>query len=153
MPPHDIAGKPFVPHLPSGGGSRLLRELMQASRLILSQEPINQVKVDLGENPASMIWLWGGGTKPRIGSFASKRGVRGAMISAVDLVKGIRGCLGLAVVDVPGATGHYDTDYSAKAAAALGPAETGLRPCPRRAADEAGHHGAPRRCGRSRTST
>jgi len=142
MPPHDIAGKPFVPHLPSGRGSRLLRELMQASRLILSQEPINRVKVDLGENPANMIWLWGGGTKPRIGSFASKRGVRGAVISAVDLVKGIGSCLGLAVVDVPGATGHYDTDYSAKAAAALEALrETDFVLVHVEAADEAGHHG------------
>ena len=142
VPPHDITGKPFGPHLPSGSGSRLLRELMQASRLILSQEPVNRVKIDLGENPANMIWLWGGGQKPKIGTLASDRGVRGAVISAVDLVKGIGRCLGLAVIDVPGATGYYDTDYSAKAAAALTALrETDFVLVHVEAADEAGHNG------------
>lgn len=142
VPPHDIIGQSIREHYPSGKGSRLLREIMQASHLILSQHSVNKVKIDLGENPANMIWLWGGGKKPSIRTFKEERGLSGAVISAVDLVKGIGKLLGFEVVDVPGATGYYDTDYSAKAAAAL----TALNrvDCVLvhvEAADEAGHNG------------
>lgn len=142
VPPHDITGKPIRQHLPSGKGGRFLRELMQASYLILSRDAVNKVKIDLGENPTNMIWLWGGGKKPVIEAFRSERGMAGAVISAVDLVKGIGRCLDLEVIDVPGATGYYDTDYSAKARAALaalGEADFALVHV--EAADEAGHNG------------
>ena len=142
VPPHDITGTSIRRHLPTGKGSRILRELMQASYLILSQDAINKVKIDLGENPANMIWLWGGGKKPLIGTFRSERGLGGAVISAVDLVKGIGRCLDLEVIDVPGATGYYDTDYSAKARAALGAlGEADFVLVHVEAADEAGHNG------------
>lgn len=142
VPPHDITGAPIREHLPSGKGSRLLRELMQASYLILSQDPVNKVKIDLGENPANMIWLWGGGKRPATGTFRADRGIDGVVISAVDLVKGIGRCLGMEVTEVPGATGYYDTDYSAKARAALSAIrETDLVLVHVEAADEAGHNG------------
>jgi len=142
VPPHDITGKPIRPHLPVGKGSRLLRELMQTSHLILSQHQVNRVKIDLGENPANMIWLWGGGKKTAIGTFRSVRGIDGAVISAVDLVKGIGRILGLDVIDVPGATGYYDTDYAAKARAALTALEgMDFALIHVEAADEAGHNG------------
>jgi len=142
VPPHDIMGQPIREHYPSGKGSRLLREIMQASYLILSQHAVNKVKIDLGENPANMIWLWGGGKKPAFGTFREEHGLSGAVISAVDLVKGIGKLLGFEVIDVPGATGYYDTDYSGKAAAAL--SALGRVDCVLvhvEAADEAGHNG------------
>jgi 2,3-bisphosphoglycerate-independent phosphoglycerate mutase len=142
VPPHDITGMPIPKNLPTGRGSRLLREIMQASHLILSQHPINKVKIDLGENPANMAWLWGGGKRPSITTFRNARGLDGAVISAVDLVKGIGRYLGLEVIEVPGATGYYDTDYAAKARAALdafGRVDFVLVHV--EAADEAGHNG------------
>jgi len=140
--PHDIIGQSIREHYPSGQGSRFLREIMQASHLILSQQSINKVKIDLGENPANMIWLWGGGKKPSFGTFEEARGLSGAVISAVDLVKGIGKLLGFEVIDVPGATGYYDTNYSGKAAAALNALErVDCVLVHVEAADEAGHNG------------
>jgi 2,3-bisphosphoglycerate-independent phosphoglycerate mutase len=142
VPPHDIMGHPIREHFPTGKGSRLLREIMQASYLILSQHAVNKVKIDLRENPANMIWLWGGGKKPSFGTFREEHGLSGAVISAVDLVKGIGKLLGFEVIDVPGATGYYDTDYSGKAGAAL--SALGRVDCVLvhvEAADEAGHNG------------
>ena len=142
VPPHDIMGQPLREHFPTGRGSRFLGEIMQASYLILSPHAVNKVKIDLGENPANMVWLWGGGKKPSFGTFREERGLSGAVISAVDLVKGIGKLLGFEVIDVPGATGYYDTDYSGKAEAALG--ALGRVDCVLvhvEAADEAGHNG------------
>jgi 2,3-bisphosphoglycerate-independent phosphoglycerate mutase len=142
VPPHDIIGQSIREHYPSGKGSRLLREIMQASHLILSQHPVNKVKIDLGENPANMIWPWGGGKKPSFGTFEEERGLSGAVISAVDLVKGIGKLLGFEVINVPGATGYYDTDYSGKAAAALDALKrVDCVLVHVEAADEAGHNG------------
>ena len=73
------------------------------------------MRVDLKENPANMIWLWGQGTRPRLPSFQEKYGVKGAIVSAVDLVNGIGKIIGLEVIKVPGATGYYDTNYQGKA--------------------------------------
>ena len=142
VPPHDIIGHPIREHFPTGKGSRFLREIMQASYLILSQHVVNKVKIDLRENPANMIWLWGGGKKPSFGTFGEEHGLSGAVISAVDLLKGIGKLLGFEVIDVPGATGYYDTDYSGKAGAAL--SALGRVDCVLvhvEAADEAGHNG------------
>ncbi len=142
VPPHDIMGQSIRKHYPSGKGGRLLREIMQASYLILTQHMVNKVKIDLGENPANMIWLWGGGGKPSFRTFEEERGLSGAVISAVDLIKGIGKLLGFEVIDVPGATGYYDTDYSGKAAAALSALErVDCVLVHVEAADEAGHNG------------
>ncbi len=142
VPPHDIMGQAIREHYPSGKGSRLLREIMQASYLILSQHAVNKIKIDLGENPANMIWLWGGGKKPAFRMFREVHGLSGAVISAVDLVKGIGKLLGFEVIDVPGATGYYDTDYSGKAAAALNAlTRVDFVLVHVEAADEAGHNG------------
>lgn len=142
VPPHDITGKSTRENYPSGKGGRLLREIMQASYLILSQHPVNKVKIDLGENPANMIWLWGGGKRPSFGTFEEERGLSGAVISAVDLIKGIGKLLGFEVIDVPGATGYYDTDYLGKATAALDALErVDCVLVHVEAADEAGHNG------------
>ncbi|MDD5556752.1 MAG: cofactor-independent phosphoglycerate mutase [bacterium] len=142
VPPHDITGKAVAPHLPAGRGGRFLREIMQASHVVLAGHPVNRVKVDLGENPANMIWLWGGGGRPQVTTFRESRGIDGAVICAVDLIKGIGRVLGMEVVDVPGATGYYDTDYAAKGRAAveaLGRVDFVLVHV--EAADEASHNG------------
>ncbi|MDD3904942.1 MAG: cofactor-independent phosphoglycerate mutase [Candidatus Omnitrophica bacterium] len=114
VPPHDIALKDITKSLPEGRGAELLNELMEESRGILEKHEINKVRVDLGENPANMIWLWGQGTNPNMPTFKGMFGIDGAVISAVDLVNGIGKIAGLEVVSVPGATGYYDTNYQGK---------------------------------------
>ncbi len=113
-PPHDISGKSISKHLPKGKGARILVELMQASREILEKQEINRVRVDLGENPGNMIWLWGQGTNPNMPTFKGLFGIEGSVISAVDLINGIGKLIGLEVIQVPGATGYYDTNYQGK---------------------------------------
>lgn len=117
--PHDIAQKSIKQHLPKGENSDIIVKLMLDSREILETHEINQVRLDLKENPANMIWLWGQGIKPNIPKFMDKFGLSGSVISAVDLIKGLGHILGLEVINVPGATGYYDTDYEGKAKAAI----------------------------------
>ncbi len=118
-PPHDIIGKGIKSHLPQGKNSNIIVELMEKSKEILALHEINKVRVDLGENPANMIWLWGCGEKPKMEKFEEKFKIKGAVISAVDLIKGIGKIIGLEVIEVEGATGFYDTNYEGKAKAAL----------------------------------
>ncbi len=118
-PPHDILEKDISRYLPKGKQSEVLLRLMEQSKKIFENHTVNQVRVDLKENPANMIWLWGQGLKPQLPSFEEKYGVRGSIISAVDLVNGIGRLAGLNVIKVPGATGYYDTNYQAKASYAL----------------------------------
>ncbi|MDD5428938.1 MAG: cofactor-independent phosphoglycerate mutase [Candidatus Omnitrophica bacterium] len=113
-PPHDIASQNIAKHLPKGSGAALLGRLMSESRAVLEKHEINKVRVDLKENPANMIWLWGQGTNPNMPTFKGMFGIDGAVISAVDLVNGIGKIAGLEVVSVPGATGYYDTNYKGK---------------------------------------
>ena len=113
-PPHDITGKGIGKYLPKGKGASLLLKLMAESRPLLEKHEINKVRVDLKENPANMIWLWGQGTNPNMPSFKGMFGVEGSVISAVDLVNGIGKLTGLELISVPGATGYYDTNYQGK---------------------------------------
>lgn len=113
-PPHDVSGQPIPKNLPKGKGSELLIRLMQESRELLEKHEINKVRVDLKENPGNMIWLWGQGTNPNMPSFSGMFGVEGSVISAVDLVNGIGRLVGLNIIEVPGATGYYDTNYQGK---------------------------------------
>jgi 2,3-bisphosphoglycerate-independent phosphoglycerate mutase len=117
--PHDIAGQSIKQHLPKGESADIIIKLMLDSREILGSHEINQVRLDLKENPANMIWLWGQGVKPNMPKFMDKFGLSGSVISAVDLIKGLGRILGLEVINVPGATGYYDTDYEGKAKAAI----------------------------------
>jgi 2,3-bisphosphoglycerate-independent phosphoglycerate mutase len=118
-PPHDIIGQEINKNLPAGAGADIIIDLMQQSLGILENHEINLVRIDLKENPANMIWLWGQGKKPSMPSFYDKYGVKGSVISAVDLIKGLGRILGLEVINVAGATGYYDTNYQGKAQAAL----------------------------------
>lgn len=140
--PHDILGQNIRKHLPKGKGAEVLVRLMEDARKLLEHHEINQVRVDLKENPANMIWLWGQGKKPDMPSFLDKYGLSGSVISAVDLIKGLGRILGLKVIDVPGATGYYDTDYKGKAKAAVKSlTDNNFVFLHVEAADEAGHNG------------
>lgn len=141
-PPHDLTGKPFRGHLPKGPAGQRLLDLMEAAKPILADHEVNQVRVDLKENPANMIWLWGQGTSLKVPTFQERWKLTGAVISAVDLVKGAGRLAGLEVLEVPGATGYYDTDYLAKAKAALRTLKNhDFVFVHVEAADEAGHNG------------
>lgn len=120
IPPHDIIGKKVSRNLPKGYGAEVLTDLMEKSRKLLLKHEINQVRIDLRENPANMIWPWGQGRLKPLPLFKEKYNLSGAVISAVDLIKGIGRLIGLNPIDVPGATGYYDTDYAAKARYAAG---------------------------------
>ena len=117
-PPHDITGKAVDDFLPKGGGSDFIIELMDHSQEYLSDLEVNQVRKDLGENPATSIWLWGQGQKPIIDRFKTLYGITGAAITAVDLVRGLGKLIGWKIIEVPGATGWVDTNYEGKAQAA-----------------------------------
>jgi 2,3-bisphosphoglycerate-independent phosphoglycerate mutase len=117
--PHDIMGQDISKHMPQGQNSELIAELISHSKKVLATHEINKVRIDLGENPANMIWLWGCGAKPAMPSFKELFGLNGAVISAVDLINGIGKIIGLEVLEVEGATGYYDTNYQGKAQAAL----------------------------------
>lgn len=140
-PPHDIMGQDIKRYLPEGENANMLTELIQNSHKILSSHEINAVRVDLQENPANMIWLWGQGIKPQMPAFLEKFGKKGAIISAVDLIKGIGKLIGFKVIKVEGATGYYDTNYVGKAKAALDALEeVDLVYVHVEATDEAGHN-------------
>jgi 2,3-bisphosphoglycerate-independent phosphoglycerate mutase len=117
--PHDHMGELYEKYLPKGPGSKLIVEMILASRELLESHEINKVRIDLGENPANMIWPWSPGRMPQLERFEDRWGVKGAVICAVDLIKGLALLTGLDPVDVPGATGSYDTDYAAKAQYAI----------------------------------
>ena len=141
-PPHDILNQSISKFLPAGNNSDFLIDLMNKSREILPSHEINKVRIDLGENPANMIWLWGQGRKSSIPTFFELFHKTGAVISAVDLIKGFGKIIGLEVVDVPGATAYYDTDYQAKADYALAAlADKDFVYVHVEAPDEAGHNG------------
>jgi len=118
-PPHDISGKKIAEHLPGGSGSAKVRAMMERSFEILADHPVNRKRVEKGLNPANSIWIWGDGKKPLLPPFEEKYGLKGSVISAVDLVKGIGLFAGLKLIQVEGATGNIDTNYSGKAEAAV----------------------------------
>ncbi|MEW5757886.1 MAG: cofactor-independent phosphoglycerate mutase [Candidatus Omnitrophota bacterium] len=117
--PHDIMEKNVIKNYPKGNGNNILINLMEKSKELLANHDINHVRIDLKENPANMIWLWGQGKTPILPKFKEKYNVTGGVISAVDLIRGMGKILGLKSEKVSGATGYYDTDYQAKAKAAL----------------------------------
>ncbi|OWK45641.1 cofactor-independent phosphoglycerate mutase [Fimbriiglobus ruber] len=114
QPPHDIPDREVADYLPSGPGRDALVQLMEASKPILAAHPVNQARIARGDKPATQIWLWGHGKAPRVESFSEVYGPSGAIISAVDLVRGVGVLIGWHRIDVPGTTGYLDTDYAAK---------------------------------------
>ncbi|MCK5225424.1 MAG: cofactor-independent phosphoglycerate mutase [Planctomycetes bacterium] len=118
-PPHDYIGTAIEKILPRGKGAELLIDLMANSQRLFAEHDINKVRKDLGENQVSSIWLWGQGKKTQMENFEKKFGLKGATITAVDLVRGLSKLIGFDLIDVPGATGFVDTNYQGKAAAAI----------------------------------
>lgn len=110
-PPHDITDRLIAPYLPKGPGAEALDQLMRLSEPVLALCPPNQARDD---QSATQIWLWGLGRRPAFTSFYKRFGVQGAVITAVDLLRGMGRLLGWKIIDVPGATGYLDTDYAAK---------------------------------------
>ncbi len=117
-PPHDISGKPIKEYLPKGPyGDRYL-EMMKRSADLLKNHPVNRARAAAGKRTANSIWLWGEGTKPGLSKFEQLHGLKGGVISAVDLVRGIGLLAGMRVINVKGITGNYDTNFLGKAEAA-----------------------------------
>ncbi len=142
QPPHDIPDRPIAGHLPQGPGGALLQSLMRRSRDILHDHPVNQARRARQERPATQIWLWGQGKKPALRSFADVYKKRGAIVSAVDLVRGVGLLLGWIRIDAPGATGYLDTDYRSKGIHGVEALKTHDLVCVHiEAPDEASHEG------------
>ena len=118
-PPHDILEQQVTNYLPKGQNSELLLSMMKRSRELLRDHPVNKSRIARGLNPVSSLWFWGEGRKPNLTAFAEKFGKKGAVVSAVDLIKGIGICAGLDSIDVEGATGNIDTNWKGKAQAAI----------------------------------
>lgn len=118
-PPHDITGKKIGEYLPKGEGSDVLIQLIKQSVETLKNHPVNVERRAQGKREANAIWFWGMGTKPTLESFEEKYKLRGAMISATDLLRGIAVGAGMDVIKVKGATGRLDTDFLGKAKAAV----------------------------------
>ncbi len=118
-PPHDHIGTAIEKILPRGKGAELLIDLMARSQQLFTNHDINKVRKDLGENQVSSIWLWGQGKRAQMERFEKRFGLKGATITAVDLVKGLSKLIGFDLINVPGATGFIDTNYQGKASAAI----------------------------------
>jgi 2,3-bisphosphoglycerate-independent phosphoglycerate mutase len=142
-PPHDISGKKIAPFLPKGEKSDIFISLMKKSEKIFKNHPVNLLREKNGLNPASSIWLWGQGKKPKLDQFSKKYNLTGSVISAVDLIHGIGILAGLKPVHVEGATGNIHTNYIGKAKAALNELENGsdFVYIHVEAPDECGHQG------------
>ncbi len=141
-PPHDIQDKDILDYLPRGDGDEVINELMEASYEVLVNHPVNKSRIEGGKRPANSIWLWGQGRRPSMPTFREKYGLEGAVISAVDLTKGIGVYAGFEVIKVPGVTGWIDTNYVGKAEHALWALKTkDLVYLHVEAPDEAGHTG------------
>jgi len=141
-PPHDILDQSIAEHLPRGPKADRLNAVMDRARALLADAPENAARLENDQAPITDLWLWGGGVMPRLETYADRYGLTGGLVSAVHLLKGIGTLAGLEIIDVPGATAYYDTDYAAKGRAALD--------CLQRlpfvavhieAPDEAGHNG------------
>ena len=141
-PPHDITGKNIVDYLPVGSGEDVLRDIMCKASDVLEGHPVNRDRVRRGDKPANSIWFWGQGKKLNLPSFRQKYAIDGALVSAVDLMKGLAIGAGFEILEVPGITGYLDTNYAGKAEAALRSLErVDLAYIHVEAPDEAGHSG------------
>ena len=146
IPPHDAAGVAVSKVLPKAKlpeaekNAQLLRDLIEGSRKILQSHPVNIAREKIGKSPGNLIWPWGGGKKPSMPTLKEKFAVKSAVISAVDLVKGIGTYAGMEIINVQGATGLDNTNYEGKADAALKALKTNdLVFVHVEAPDEAGH--------------
>lgn len=119
QPPHDFIGEKLSKLLPKGKNADFLNTIIAQSAQLFENHPINKVRKDLGENPVSSVWLWGQGQKASMEKFETKYGLKGAAITAVDLVRGLAKLVGFDLISVPGATGYLDTNFAGKGEAAI----------------------------------
>jgi len=113
-PPHDLTDRSVLDDYPRGPGSEVLNELMSDTMALFAEHPVNVARRQQGKRPATNVWLWGLGSTPQLEPFQQRHDIRGAMITAVDLLRGLAELVGWRRIDVPGATGYLDTDYAAK---------------------------------------
>ena len=144
-PPHDISGRVVGPHISASPNAAKLVGMMRESYRLLKDHPVNKKRIAEGKRPANSIWLWGEGKKPILPSFEEKFGIRGSVISAVDLLKGIGISAGMSVPEVEGATGYIDTNFEGKANTAVAELKNGsdLVYVHFEAPDECGHRNEP----------
>ncbi len=119
IPPHEFSDKPVVDYLPAGDRQAEIRELMELSKAVFADHPVNQKRIAEGKKPATQIWLWGQGNAMQLETYKSLYGLGGGVVSAVDLLKGLAKLAGLQAPDVEGATGFLDTNYQGKVDAGL----------------------------------
>jgi 2,3-bisphosphoglycerate-independent phosphoglycerate mutase len=142
-PPHDITGEPVAAYQEVYRQEPLILSFMERAAALLADHPVNRARIAAGKSPANAVWLWGQGKSPRMPTLKEQFGLSGAMISAVDLLKGLGVYAGLDKIDVPGATGYLDTNYDGKVDAAIQALETGNFVYVHiEAPDEAGHEGS-----------
>lgn len=142
IPPHDIVGKEIDNYLNLSENGEFIKQLILKSKNILENHPVNKKRVKKGELPANMIWLWGQGIKPKMPLFKDVYGLKGSVITAVDLLKGLGIFIGLDNINVPGATAFYDTDYKGKGKYAVNNLKNyDIQFVHVEAPDEAGHAG------------
>jgi 2,3-bisphosphoglycerate-independent phosphoglycerate mutase len=143
-PPHDIPDKPIDEFMPGGSGSDLLRDLMQRSEVILREHPVNVERRARGDIPASMLWLfWGSGRVPDMPPFQQIYGLEAAVTSAVDVIRGLAGMMGMGILEIPGVKDGLDNDFTAQAVGALAVlSQYDLAVIHVEATDEAGHTGS-----------
>ncbi len=142
-PPHDISGRVITEYLSTSPNAEKLLDMMKRSYDLLKDHPVNKARIARGKRPANSIWLWGEGKRAELTPFKEKYGVSGAMISAVDLLKGIGKFADMNVIEVEGATGYIDTNFEGKAEAAVKALKDGADfvYVHMEAPDECGHRG------------
>lgn len=144
-PPHDISGRVIGEYLSKSENAKKLVQMMKDSYALLKDHPVNKKRVSEGKRPANSIWLWGEGKKPMLPSFYDTFGLKGAIVSAVDLLKGIGKCAKMETPQVEGATGYIDTNFEGKAEAAVNALKNGcdFAYIHLEAPDECGHRNEP----------
>ena len=141
-PPHDLTDKSVLDAYPRGPGSDVLSKLMAATIELFADHPTNKRRLAAGQLPATNVWLWGIGKRPKLQPFTAAYGPQGAMITAVDLLRGLASLVGWRRIEVPGATGYTDTDYAAKGRYAIDALKQVDLVCVHvEAPDEASHEG------------
>jgi len=142
QPPHDIPGRPVADHPPQGVGAGRIIAIMDRAATMLAGHPVNRARIKAGKKPATHIWLWGQGRPTSLESFEQRFGPRGAVITGVDIIRGLAVCMGMKLIEVEGATGYLDTDYAGKGKAAVAALnQYDLVVVHVEAPDEAGHEG------------
>jgi 2,3-bisphosphoglycerate-independent phosphoglycerate mutase len=118
-PPHDIIGRPVAAHAPQGTGAGRIARIAERARAVIAAHEVNRRRREQGREPVTDVWLWGQGRPSVLEPFAGRFGVRGAVITGVDILRGMARLMGMEIIEVPGATGYIDTDYAGKGRAAV----------------------------------